>query len=53
MAATAGDPASDEEAAVPEAVGAGAGPADNPATRFIRSLTGWGSHDHGNGGQAK
>jgi hypothetical protein len=53
MAATAGDPASDEEAAVPEAVGASAGPADNPATRFIRSLTGWGSHEHPNGGHAK
>lgn len=56
MAATAGEPAGEEEASpVPEPVGAASGPAadSNAATRFIRSLTSWGSHDPGNGGHAK
>jgi len=49
MAATAGDPATDEAettAETPEPVGAAASSADasaNPAARFIRSLTTWGS----------
>jgi hypothetical protein len=56
MAATAGEPAEDDEAArTSEPVGVAAGSASdsNPAARFIRSITSWGSSDHGNGDQAK
>lgn len=56
MAATAGD-ATQGEAAVeaPEPVGAAVGSSSdsNPATRFIRSITSWGSGDHGSGDQPK
>jgi len=54
--AAAGETTSGEPAAeTPEPVGAAAGSSSdtNPATRFIRSLTSWGSSDHGNGDQAK
>jgi hypothetical protein len=55
MAATAGEPAEGDEAAESsEPVAVAAGSSDsNPATRFIRSLTSWGSGDHASGDQPK
>ncbi len=55
MAATAGESADEQAASEPsEPVGATAGATtENPASRFIRSLTSWGSGDHGNDDQAK
>ena len=56
VATTPGETTEGEAAAeTPEPVGAAAGPSGdtNPATRFIRSLTSWGSGDHANGDQTK
>jgi hypothetical protein len=53
MAATAGEPADEDEAAEPVAVAAGSASDSNPAARFLRSITSWGSSDHGNGDEAK
>ncbi len=49
MTATAGEAPAESTEAMPEPVGAAApsGPDTNPAARFIRSLTSWGSNDHG------
>jgi hypothetical protein len=56
MATTPGETTEGEaDADAPEPVAAAAGPSGdtNPATRFIRSLTSWGSADQGNGDQTK